>query len=88
MRLGLPVFVLVLALVLVLVLVPVSVLLAVKLALAGLMFAKLRLAIVGNAALGSMGQKDPVDAGQDGVGNVDGAFSAMVTEAHWLLKAL
>lgn len=68
--------------------VPAPVLVAVELALAGLIFAKSRPAIVGNAALGSTGQKDPVDAGQDGVGNVDGALSAAVTEAHWLLKAL
>lgn len=77
---GLPVFVLLLALVLLPA--PAPVLVAAALALTGLIFAKSRPAIVGNAALGSTGQKDPVDAGQDGVGNVDGALSAAVTEAH------
>jgi hypothetical protein len=76
--LGLPVFVLL----------PVPVLVAVEVALVGLIFAKSRPAIVGNAALGSTGQKGPVDAGQDGVGSVDDALSAAVMEARWLLKAL
>lgn len=60
----------------------VLVLVGVALASAALTVAKSRPAMVGNAALGSTGQYEPVDAGQLGVGDVDGASVFVLAVAH------
>lgn len=77
-----------LLLVLVLVLILVLVLSVVSVAPAALMVAKSRPAIVGNAALGSIGQYELIDAGQEGVDNVDGGSVFVLIEDHWLFRAL
>lgn len=58
------------------------VLVGVALASAARTVAKSSPAMVGKAALGSTGQYEPVDAGQLGVGDVDGAFVLMLAVAH------
>lgn len=65
---------------------PVLGLVGVALASAALIVAKSNPAMVGNAALGSTGQYEPVDAGQLGVELVDGASVLMLAVAHWLLR--